>query len=188
MDAYFVAATIPILLAQLLISDLEASVIPIFVRIRLKGTREQASILFSTLLNILFLGLVAVTILMFIFRNQVIIFSAPALDATREQLATNLAPFIFPVLLLMVINGFLECLLNSEGQFGWPAYVGLLVPLTTATVVLFAGKTQGVVMLCIGTLLGQLLQLCAIILRARRSKLVYRPVIHWQNPDLAAIG
>ena len=53
---------------------------------------------------------------------------------------------------------------------------------------LLAGKTQGVVMLCIGTLLGQLLQLCAIILRARRSKLVYRPVIHWQNPDLAAIG
>ena len=55
MDAYFVASTIPILLAQLLISDLEASVIPIFVRIRLKETREQASILFSTLLNILFL-------------------------------------------------------------------------------------------------------------------------------------
>ena len=69
----------------------------------------------------------------------------------------------------MVINGFLECLLNSEGQFGWPAYAGLLVPLTTATVVLFAGKTYGVLMLCIGTLIGQFLQLCIIILRTRRS-------------------
>ena len=84
MDAYFVAATIPILLAQLLTSDLEASIIPIFVRLRLKG-REQTSILFSTLLNILLLSIAALTVLMFVFRSQIIFFSAPALDSTRQQ-------------------------------------------------------------------------------------------------------
>ena len=66
MDAYFVAATIPILLAQLMASDLEASVIPVYVRLRAKG-RDLASTLFSSLLNILLLGIVLLTVLMLVF-------------------------------------------------------------------------------------------------------------------------
>lgn len=187
MDAYFVAITIPILLAQLLTSDLEASVIPGYVHVR-THERDQASILFSSLLNILVLGIGLLTVLMLVFRNQLIFISAPALDPTRHQLAVNLTPFIFPVLLIMVVNSFLECLLNSEGQFGWPAYAGLLVPLTTVILVIFGGKILGVLVLCIGTLLGQCLQFCVILMRIRRSRLVYRPVINLRSAGLAAIG
>src|SRR5438876_7697670 len=48
MDAYFVASALPTLLAQLLASGLEASVIPIYARVRTTGGSEQASRLFST--------------------------------------------------------------------------------------------------------------------------------------------
>src|SRR6266700_1939105 len=50
MDAYFVAATLPTTLSQLLSSGLEASVIPVYTRVRTKEGREAASRLFSTLL------------------------------------------------------------------------------------------------------------------------------------------
>ncbi len=186
MDAYFVASTLPILLATLLSTSVESSVIPVFTQVRAQG-KVQASTLFSTLLNLLFLGTAMLTLVMLIFRDQLIHLSAPGLDPFRAALAGGLAPFIFPVLLLMVVISFLECILNAEGQFGWPAYAGLLVPLTTAILVLLLGRSNGVVILSIGMLAGLCLQLCVVIVRARRAGLVYRPSMDLRNPALRTI-
>src|SRR5437588_525726 len=185
MDAYFVASALPIMLAQLLGSAIEASVIPVFARVRTREKAEQASILFSTILNLLLIGAALLTVMLFLFRGQVIRLSAPALDPLRLAMASSLTPIIYPVLLLMTVIGFLECILNTEGQFGWPSYTGLLVPVTTAIFVIFLGKSQGVVMLCIGMVVGLCLQLGAFIVRVRRTKIVYRPIIDLRN---AAIG
>ncbi len=186
MDAYFVASTLPILMATMLSASVESSVIPVYTRVRAQG-KEQASILFSTLLNLLVLGTAVLTLVMLTFRDQLIHLSAPALDPFRMALAVSLAPFIFPVLLLMVVISLLECILNAEGQFGWPAYAGLLVPLTTAILAQMLGKSEGVAILCIGMLAGLCLQLCVVIVRARRAGLVYRLSMNLRNPELHAV-
>ncbi|MDQ6660055.1 MAG: hypothetical protein M3Z24_03710, partial [Chloroflexota bacterium] len=79
MDAYFVASTLPFFLAQLGSGAIEASVIPVYARVRLQG-KEQASLLFSTVLNLLLLGAALLTVAMLAFRYQLIHLSAPALD------------------------------------------------------------------------------------------------------------
>lgn len=188
MDAYYVAVALPTLLAQLLSSGLESSVIPVYTRVRTKEGSKAASRLFSTLLNLLFLSLAVFTIIMLIFRNQIIFFSAPSLKGAPHTLALGLAPYIFPVLLFMSLNSLMECLLNSTGQFGWPAYAGILVPITTMTLVLIGGKTEGVVMLCIGTVVGEILQLIAIGFRAYHAKIRYLPILDLRSPEIAAIG
>src|SRR6266568_8387053 len=172
--------------ATLFSASIESSVIPVYARVRTQG-KEQASILFSTLLNLLVLGIVVLTLGMLILRDQLIHLSAPALDPFRAALAVSLAPFIFPVLALMVVISFLECILNAEGQFGWPAYAGLLVPLTTTVFILTAGSSYGILVLCIGMLVGLCLQLCMVIVRAWRARLVYRPILDLRNPDIGAI-
>src|SRR5712692_8480931 len=186
MDAYFVASTLPLLMANMLSTSVESSVIPVYARVRAQA-KERASILFSTLLNLLLLGTALLTLVMLIFRAQLIHLSAPALDPLRTGLAVELAPFIFPALLLIVVIGFLEVILNAEGQFGWPAYAGLLVPLTTAILAQMLGKTEGVVILCIGMLVGLCLQLCVVLVRARRAGIVYRLSINLRNPELRAV-
>lgn len=186
MDAYFVATALPLLLAQLVASALESSVIPVYARVRAKG-REQASALFSTVLNLLLLAAVLLTVLMLVFRRQMIYLSAPALDPQRTELALSLAPIIFPAFALMVVISLLVDILNTEGQFGWPAYAGLLVPLTTAVLAFTLGRSQGVLILCIGTLAGLCLQLCVVLVRARRAGLAYRFVVDLRNPAIAAI-
>jgi murein biosynthesis integral membrane protein MurJ len=187
MDAYFVASTLPILMAQLMGSSVESSVIPVYARVRSTGSKEQASILFSSLLNILFIGILLLVVLMLIFRQPLLLLSAPGLHPNSARLAADLAFFIFPVFWLMVVIGFLECILNAEGQFGWPAYAGVLVPLTTSVLVLTFGKSLGVVMLCVGMALGLCLQLGFFILRVRRAKIRYRPVIDWRNPEIISV-
>src|SRR6185312_15507970 len=187
MDAYFVATTLPLLLAGLIGSTLEASVIPVYARVRSQQSKEQASLLFSSVLNLLLVSAVLLTAIMFIFRSQLLHLSAPDLNQSGLGLAINLAPFIYPAMLLTVIVGFLECILNAEGQFGWPAYAGLLVPLATATFVLIAGSSMGVVMLCVGMVVGLCLQLVMFIVRAKQAKLVYRPVFNLGHPEIRNI-
>lgn len=187
MDAYFVASLLPLLMAQLIIGVLEASVIPIYARVQTQGTQEQRSGLYSTLLNLLLAGTVLLTLVGLIFHQQMVFLSAPALDASSTELAVKLSLFIFPVFLLMVVIGFLECILNTEGQFGWPAYAGMLVPLTTALLVLAAGKFLGVAVLIVGMLIGLCLQLCVFIARIKRLGLFYRPIVDLSNPAIGQI-
>ena len=187
MDAYFVVYTLPTVLAYLLIGGIEASVIPIYTRVRTQGNKEQATRLFSTVLNLLLVSTVLLTALLIVFRRQTISFTAPALDPFRAGVAADLAPFIYPVFALMVIVGILESIFNAEGQFGWPAYAGMLVPLAMAFLVILAGKTQGVVVLCIGMVLGLCMQLGVYMIRAKRANLVYRPVIDLHMPEVGSI-
>src|SRR5258707_942348 len=67
-------------------------------------------------------------------------------------------------------------------------FVAATLPITTTTVILLGGNTQGIVMLCIGTLLGQILQLGVIIIRARQAKFTYHAVLDLRNPDILLIG
>src|SRR5258706_5956430 len=153
MDAYFVAYTLPTVLAALIVGAIEAAVVPAYTRVRSQGNKEQASRLFSTTIN-LFVGTsLLLTIFLILFRRQTILLTAPALDPFRAGVAADLVPFVYPALVLMVAVGLLECIFNVEGQFGWPAYAGLLVPLTTAAVVVIMGNSQGVVVLCVGIVL-----------------------------------
>jgi peptidoglycan biosynthesis protein MviN/MurJ (putative lipid II flippase) len=141
MDAYFVASTVPLLLAQIIAHPIQDAVIPVYTRVRTQETKERSSQLFSTLLNLFLLGTVLLTLLMFIFRSQLIFLSAPGSHAAVSEIAVGLTPFIFPVFLLTVLVNYLECILNTEGQFGWPAYAGMLVPFATAVLVFIAGAS-----------------------------------------------
>ncbi|HZR40384.1 MAG TPA: lipid II flippase MurJ, partial [Ktedonobacteraceae bacterium] len=184
MDAYYIASILPLTLADLLSSAMEGSVIPVYARVRTKGSREKASRLYSTILNALLIGLVSLTAIMLIFRQPLVILFAPGVKGNELQLAAFLAIYAFPVLFFKIINSFLEALLNAEGQFGWPAYAGMLNPLVTAIFVLVGGGSAGVVMLCIGTIGGLLAELVIIIYRAYKADFKYKLVMDLSMPEV----
>src|SRR5579884_2001989 len=188
MDAYFIAAGVPVLLAGALVSPLQSAIVPVFVRARSAGNTDEAARLFSTVLNLAILAALAGAGLMLLFRHQILFISAPGAGPVRQSLASELAPFIFPTVILTVALGVLEAVLNAEGQFGWPAYAGALVPLTSIVAVLAGGRSLGIVTLAIGSLAGLSLQLGAYIVRIRRARIAYRPILDWHNPFLAAVG
>ncbi|QBD78390.1 hypothetical protein EPA93_21260 [Ktedonosporobacter rubrisoli] len=188
MDAYYAAQTLPFTVTQLLGGALEASVIPVFTKVSTRGMTDRVSRLFSTILNLLIIGLVGFTILMLILHQSLVILFAPGLPHDTLELAITLAPYTFPIVLMITLNSFMEYLLNARGQFGWPAYLGLLAPLITIVSILVWGKFYGVIVLCLSTLAGQILQLIAILIRAHMAKFVYVPVLDLRDPALLQIG
>jgi murein biosynthesis integral membrane protein MurJ len=188
MDAYFVATTVPTLLGSLLTSALEGSVIPVYAPMRTQAGREKASRFFSTLLNLLIVGSILLTVAIFMFRQQLLYISAPGTSADVLANTIALAPLVFPVLGFMVLYSYIECLLNAEGQFGWPAYAGALVPLVTVVFVLLLGRQDGVFAIGVGTLVGQAVQLCAVLIRARRAKIRYLPIIDFRMSEIKTVA
>src|SRR5258707_4464071 len=91
--------------------------------------RAGASRLLSTLINGRVPGTVLLVLILLALRQPLILLSAPGLDAGRLHQAVSLAPLLYLALPLSLVIGLLECVLNAEGQFGWPAYAGVLVPL-----------------------------------------------------------
>ena len=89
MDAYLVASTVPLLLAQIIAHPIQDAVIPVYTRVRTQETKERSSQLFSTLLNLFLLGTVLLTLLMFIFRSQLIFLSAPGNAGRNQALSRN---------------------------------------------------------------------------------------------------
>jgi len=187
MDAYFVAAAFPLLLVQLISSAIEAAVIPVYMQLRVHTSKEATARLVSTLLNLLALGALALVGTLFALRQPVVLFFAPGLDPSSLNEAIALTPLLYLVIPLSLLIGLLDAVLNAEGQFGWPAYAGLLVPLTTAVLTLIGGKTWGIQVLCVGALLGTAGQLGVVCIRARRAGLRYWLVLEVRNPDLARI-
>ncbi len=187
MDAYFVASGLPLLIASLITGSLDVSVVPGYTRVRDHATREQMTIFFSTLLNLFLIGAALLTVVMFVFRRQLIFIVAPGLDPGTMQLAVNLTPFIIPAFLFLVAIGYLESILAAEGQFGWPAYAGVLVPFTTAVLVLVIGRSEGVIILCIGMLVGLCFQISVVVVRVRSTTIAYRPIIDLHNAEIAAV-
>lgn len=187
MDAYFVAAAFPLLLVQLVSSAIEASVIPVYAQLRMHVSKEEISRLFSTLLHCLLLLALTLVLGLFVLRRPLVLFSAPGLDSTRFAQAVELTPLLYLVVPLSLVIGLLECILNAEGQFGWPAYAGLLVPLASALLTWLGERHWGIPVLCLGGLVGTALQLVVICVRARRAGLRYRLVMDVRNADLVRI-
>ena len=187
MDAYNVSVLLPITLAAMLASSIESSVIPVYSRLRTRGAKEQSSKLFSTMLNILIILSIVVTGVALLFKTLLLTLSAPGSSHEIIGLASGLAIYTFPVLGLMTLNSFMECLLNADGKFGWPAYAGLLVPLTTVIFILLGDNSHSIIMYALGTLAGNVLQLTVIIYRAHTAGIVYRPIIDLKLPELKPI-
>ena len=187
MDAYFVAAAFPLLFVQLVSSALEAAVIPVYSRLRQCAQQDRVSRLLSTLVNCLAIGAVLLTLLFIVSRPMLVLLSAPGLDAARLQRAIALAPLLYLIIPLRLVISLLECLLNAEGQFGWPAYAGLLVPLATVLLTVVEGKTWGIAVLCIGSLCGTILQLVVVGMRVRQARLRYHLTIDLGNPELRIV-
>jgi murein biosynthesis integral membrane protein MurJ len=188
MDAYFVASALPLLVATLATTAIESAVIPVYAHLRSRATIEHTSAVFSTLLNLVLVIGAAVTLLLFIFRRQAVFVSAPALDPLRKELAVDLTPVIIPALLLMLGVALIEAILNAEGQFGWPAYAGLLVPASVTIAVVVLGEALGVAALAVGTLVGLGLQGSLFLLRVHRAGLIYRPIIALGDPAIGRVS
>jgi putative peptidoglycan lipid II flippase len=121
-SAYALASQVPNFVAQLFAqSALSAAFVPVFTELLQKGRRKDAIRLASTLFWILLIALGALTAIFILAAGLIMpLFIGPEL-VRQTGLTVGLSQVMFPVVLLLGLNGLLVGILQSHDHFTIPA-------------------------------------------------------------------
>lgn len=177
MDAYFATLALPVLLTNLVVNALGSSIVPVYVRMYNAGRHSEASEALSSVLNVVLLLVVGLTAVTLLFPQQAVRVMAPGASDATIKAGALLAPYIFPILLLNTVVGFLTSIANATRRFGLPAAGAMLVPIGILLGTVLLGDTMGVRGMALGLLGGTILQFLLMLVITRHLQLHYRPVL-----------
>lgn len=122
-SAFTLANQIPNLVANLFAqAALSAAFVPVFTDLLQQGRRRDALRLASTLFWIVLLALGAITAIFVLAAGVIMpLFTGGAFSSADDALTAGLSRVLFPVVLLLGINGLLVGILQSYDRFGMAA-------------------------------------------------------------------
>jgi putative peptidoglycan lipid II flippase len=121
-SAYSVASQVPNFVANLFAqSALSAAFVPVFTDLLQKGRRQEAIRLASTLFWLLLIGAGAITAVFVLAAGEVMPLFIGSKLAGQTHLVVGLSRVMFPIVLLLALNGLLVGVLQSYDHFTIPA-------------------------------------------------------------------
>jgi putative peptidoglycan lipid II flippase len=173
-SAFTVAFQVPNLV-RALVADaaLSSAFVPVFSELLVEKRRREALHLASALAGLLLVGLSALT-LAFILAAPVVmpLFTGDAFTPALDDLTVGLSQVMFPLVVLLGLNGLVVGILNAHEHFAIPAIAPLvwnlvIIAALVALTPLFEGPDR-LYAYAIGILLGTLVQLLMVLPPLRR--------------------
>ncbi len=192
-SAYTIASLVPNLVANLFAqSALSAAFVPVFTDLLQKGRRREAVSLASTLFWMLLIGLGAVTAVFILAAGLIMpIFIGPKFSSELNMLTIGLSQVLFPVILLLGLNGLLVGILQSYDHFTIPAISPavwniVIIILLVLLAPHFHG-TDEVYAYAIGILVATFVQLGLAFGALSRIDFRLRVEIDWHDPRVKQV-
>jgi putative peptidoglycan lipid II flippase len=189
-SAFTLAFQVPNLVRNLFAdSALSAAFVPVFTDLLEKGNRRDAFRLASTLAVVIVGGLGSITALFIIVAPLLmpLLTDTPGLDG----LATGLSQVLFPIVLLLGLNGLIVGILNAYDHFTMPALAPLawnlvIIAVLVATRPLFDGDEQ-LYAYAIGVVVGTVVQLLMVLPVLRKLDFHFTREIDLRDPRLLQV-
>ncbi len=181
ISAFTLAFYIPNLVRSLVAdAALSAAFVPVFTELLEKGERREAARLASSMFFLILVALTAIT-LVAIAATVVVVpaVTGPAFTPELDDLAVGLTQVMFPIVVLLGLNGLLIGILNANDRFGIQAFspvvwnlviIGFLV----AGHLLFEGDAE-IYAYAIGVVVGTAVQLAMAVPVLRQLDVRLRP-------------
>jgi len=192
-SAFTLAFQIPNLVRSLFAdAALSAAFVPIFMEHIAHGRRRDAARLASTLLFVMLAALGAITALFIVFAGVIMpLFTGDQFTAALDDLTIGLSRVLFPIVLLLGINGLVVGILNSYEHFTIPALAPLvwnvvIVVVLVAIKPLFHGANE-MYAYAIGVLAGTTVQLLMSLPMLPRVGFHFEWAFDWRDPHVARV-
>ena len=192
-SAYTIASLVPNLVANLFAqSALSAAFVPVFTDLLQKGRRREAVSLASTIFWILLIGLGAVTAVFILAAGLIMpVFIGPKFSQELNMLTIGLSQVLFPVILLLGLNGLLVGILQSYDHFTIPAISPavwniVIIVLLVLLAPHFHG-TDEVYAYAIGILVATVVQLGLAFGALSRIDFRLRIEVDWHDPRVKQV-
>jgi putative peptidoglycan lipid II flippase len=192
-SAFTIAFQVPNLVRSLFAdAALSAAFVPVFMEHIAHGRRRDAARLAATLLFVMLAALGAITALFIVFAGAVMpLFTGDQFTAQLDQLTIGLSRVLFPIVLLLGINGLVVGILNSYEHFAIPAIAPLvwnvvIVVVLVAIKPLFHGQNE-MYAYAIGVLAGTTVQLLMSLPMLPRVGFRFEWAFDWRDPHVARV-
>jgi len=192
-SAFTLAFQIPNLVRSLFAdAALSAAFVPVFMEHIAHGRRRDAARLASTLLFVMLAALGAITALFILFAGVIMpLFTGDQFTAQLDQLTIGLSRVLFPIVLLLGINGLVVGILNSYEHFAIPALAPLvwnvvIVVVLIAIKPLFHGQNE-MYAYAIGVLAGTTVQLLMSLPMLPRVGFHFEWAFDWRDPHVTRV-
>src|SRR3954447_694065 len=173
-SAFTIAFQVPNLVRSLFAdAALSAAFVPVFTELLEQGKRKEAFRLASTLLVLIIAILGAITLFFIVAAGVIMpLFTGDQFTHRLDELTVGLSPVLFPIVVLLGVNGLVVGILNAYEHFSIPAIAPLvwnvvILVVLVVTKPLFHGQNQ-LYAYAIGVLLGTVVQLAMSLPMLRR--------------------
>ena len=192
-SAFALANQVPNFVSNLFANAaLSAAFVPVFTDLLQKGRRQEALRLASTLFWILLIAAGAVTAFFILAAGVVMpLFAGPQFNAATTDLMVGLSRVLFPVVLLLALNGLLVGILQSYDHFSIPAIAPAVWNLVIIALMVvlrphFHGSDQ-IYAYAIGVLIATVVQLLMAFAALGRIDFRLQMHIDWSDPRIRQV-
>ncbi len=192
-SAFTIANLVPNFVAQLFAqSALSAAFVPVFTDLLQKGKRKEALRLASTLFWIMLIGLGALVAIFILAAGLIMpIFIGPKFSPSLVDLTVGLSRVLFPIILLLGLNGLLVGILQSYDHFTIPAispavWNAVIIVLLVVLAPHFHGEDR-IYAFAVGILVATVVQLGMSFGALGRIDFRLRIQVDWHDPRIKQV-
>lgn len=192
-SAFTIAFQVPNLVRSLFAdAALSAAFVPVFTELLEKGRRREAFQLASTLFWVILIALGAITAFFILAAGVIMpIFTGTHFNGQLDHLTIGLSKVLFPIVVLLGLNGLLVGILQTYDHFSIPAISPLVWNVVIIVVLValrthFHGQDQ-LYAYAIGVLIGTVVQLLMAVAALGRIDFRLRLHVDWHDPRIRRV-
>ena len=188
-DAYIMAQSTSELLSKLLMGgSITAVFIPMFVERLISGKKQNAWELALNILHITGMIYLVLIVLLAVFAEQFVAFTAPGFTAEMADLTVSLLRVLLPSFFFLFLVDIATAMLHSLKHFKLPALLRIIAPTISIITIIVAVRSVGIYALAIGAVGGSIIQ-CALLFRAlRRQGFSYMFILSPRDPAIRKLA
>lgn len=181
VDAFLIAFVLPAFILNIGMSALGSALVPAFVETRQKQGIESARRLFSSMMRLGVIALVAVATLLGLAAPFYLPFLGHSFSPAKLELTRKLLYLLLPWIIFSGIANLAASILNAGEKFALPALIPMCSPLITLYLVCFHSARWGVLTLAAGAVAGSLVEAMVLLYLLRRQGLRFN--LRWYGMD-----
>ena len=185
LDAFWASFRLPELVFQLLvIGALSAAFIPVFTKYE-QQSKEQAFKMASSILNVMLLGFIAFSVVIFIFAVPITrLITGEGFSSEQVALSASMTRWMLVAQFFFAISNFLSGMIQSYKRFIIPALSPIAYNIGIILGIIFLSPTFGIYGPTFGVILGAFLHVALQIPLAIKLGFRYFPSISLKHPGV----
>jgi putative peptidoglycan lipid II flippase len=185
MDSYLFANTFPSIILTFLGGIFMVGFIPLYIKKRVSYSSEEASLLFSNILNVVMAAILILITIAYVSSHLISAFFSVD-DAIRLQIE-HLLWILLPSIFFFGLSYAQSSVLNSLNHFAVPAFLTVINNFFVIVFIVCFGHSIGIYSVAIGYMLGTIIQVLVMIPPMKKLGVTYKFKINLKDEDLKKI-